>query len=57
LRTKLPFAAVKTTSAKAVAIEAAEHLKRKHPNSEVVVTDLRSGEGAAVAYKPDAGRC
>jgi len=28
---------------KAVAIEAAEHLKRKYPNSEVVVRDLRAG--------------
>jgi hypothetical protein len=30
---------------KAVVIEAAEHLKRKHPHSEVVVKDLQSGEG------------
>jgi hypothetical protein len=35
---------------KAVAIEAAEHLKRKHPNSEVVVKDLRSGKATVVAY-------
>jgi electron transfer flavoprotein alpha/beta subunit len=40
---------------KAVAIEAAEHLKRKHPNSEVVVRDLASGEAFAVAYKSEAG--
>jgi hypothetical protein len=30
---------------KAVAIEAAEYFKRKHPHSEVVVTDLRSAGG------------
>jgi hypothetical protein len=30
---------------KAVAIEAAEYLKWKHPHSEVVVTDLRSAGG------------
>jgi hypothetical protein len=40
---------------KAVAIEAAEYLKWKHPHSEVVVKDLRSGEGMVVAYKPDTG--
>jgi hypothetical protein len=40
---------------KAVAIEAAEHLKRKHPNADVMVKDLRSGEATAVAYKPDLG--
>jgi hypothetical protein len=39
----------------AVAIEAAEHLKRKHPNADVMVKDLRSGEATAVAYKPDLG--
>jgi hypothetical protein len=39
---------------KAVAIEAAEHLKRKHPNSEVVMKDLASGKATAVAYKPEA---
>jgi hypothetical protein len=38
---------------KAVAIEAAEHLKRKHPNSEVVMTDLASGKVTAVAYKSE----
>jgi hypothetical protein len=38
---------------KSVAIEAAEHLKRKHPNSEVVVRDLRSGEAAAVKYESE----
>jgi hypothetical protein len=36
---------------KAIAIEAAEYLKRKHPNSEVVVKDLRSGKATAVAYR------
>jgi hypothetical protein len=40
---------------KAVAIEAAEYLKWKHPHSEVVVKDLRSGEAMVVAYKPDSG--
>jgi hypothetical protein len=35
---------------KAVALEAAEDLKRKYPNSDVVVKDLQSGEGVAVAY-------
>ena len=29
---------------KAVAIEAAEYLKNRHPHSEVAVKDLRSGE-------------
>jgi len=38
---------------KAVVIEAAEHLKRKHLHSEVVVKDLRSGKGMVVAYKPE----
>ena len=38
---------------KAVAIEAAEYLKWKHPHSEVVVRDLRSGERTAVVYKPE----
>jgi hypothetical protein len=37
---------------KPVAIEAAEHLKRKHPNSEVVVKDLTSGKATTVTYKP-----
>lgn len=40
---------------KSVAIEAAEHLKRKHPNSEVVVKDLRSGGGAEIKYKSELG--
>ena len=40
---------------KAVAIEAAEYLKWKHPHSEVVGKDLRSGQGMVVAYKPDSG--
>ena len=38
---------------RAVAIEAAERLKRKHPNSEVVGTDLASGKATAVAYKSE----
>ena len=40
---------------KPFAIEAAEYLKRKHPNSAVVVKDLQSGEMTAVEYKPDLG--
>ena len=40
---------------KPFAIEAAEYLKRKHPNSVVMVKDLRSGEATAVEYKPDLG--
>jgi hypothetical protein len=40
---------------KARAIEAAEYLKRKHPNSAVMVKDLQSGETIAVEYKPDLG--
>jgi FMN-dependent NADH-azoreductase len=33
---------------KAFAIEAAEHLKRKHPNSTIVVRDLQSGEATTI---------
>jgi len=40
---------------KAFAIESAEYLKRKHPNSTIVVRDLRSGEATTVKYKPDLG--
>ena len=40
---------------KELAIEAAEHLKRKHPHSAIVVRDLQSGEATAVEYKPDFG--
>jgi hypothetical protein len=40
---------------KAFAIEAAERLKRKHPNSDVVVKDLQSGEATKIKYKPDLG--
>ena len=36
---------------KAVAIEAAEYLKWKHPHSVVEVKDLASGKATAVAYK------
>jgi hypothetical protein len=39
---------------KAVAIEAAEYLKRKHPHSEVVVKDIASGKETSVAYKTEA---
>jgi hypothetical protein len=38
---------------RAVALEAAEHLKRRHPNSEVTVRDLASGEATAVTYKAE----
>jgi hypothetical protein len=38
---------------KAVAIEAAEYLQGKFPNSEVTVRDLASGKATALAYKPD----
>jgi hypothetical protein len=40
----------------AMAIEAAELLKRKHPHSAVVAKDLQTGETIAVEYKPDLGR-
>jgi hypothetical protein len=40
---------------KQLAIEAAEYLKRKHPNNAVMVKDLQSGETTAVEYKPDLG--
>ena len=40
---------------KAFAIEAAERLKRKHPNSDIVVRDLQSGEAITVKYKSDLG--
>jgi hypothetical protein len=38
---------------KDIAIEVAEQLKRKHPHGDIVVKDLRSGEGTAVVYKLD----
>jgi hypothetical protein len=38
------------------AIEAAEYLKRKFPNCDVAVKDLRSGEVLAVAYKSETAR-
>jgi hypothetical protein len=40
---------------KELAIEAAEYLKRKHPNSDIVVKDLQSGEATKIKYKPDLG--
>ena len=40
---------------KEFAIEAAEHLKRKHPNSDIVVRDLQSGKATTIKYKPDLG--
>src|SRR5262245_55393341 len=39
---------------KAVAIEAAEYLKGKFPNSKVTVKDFASGKETAVAYKLEA---
>jgi hypothetical protein len=39
---------------KAVAIEAADYLKRKHPHSEVMVKDIASGKETAVAYRTEA---
>jgi hypothetical protein len=39
-----------------VALKAAEYLKRRFPNSEVVVKDLQSGELTEAVYKPDRGR-
>ena len=41
---------------KAMAIEAAELLKRKHPHGVVVVKDLQTGETTAVEYKPEPRR-
>jgi len=38
---------------KAFAIAAAEHLKRKHPYSVILVKDLQNGEATTVEYKPD----
>jgi hypothetical protein len=40
---------------KAFAIEAAERLKRKYPNSNIVVRDLQSGKATTIKYKPDLG--
>lgn len=39
-----------------LAVEAAEFLKGKQPNSAVMVKDLQSGESTAVEYKPELGR-
>jgi hypothetical protein len=39
-----------------VALEAAEYLKRRYPNSKVAVKDLQSGEVIQAVYKPDLGR-
>jgi hypothetical protein len=38
---------------KAMAIEAAELLKRKHPHSAVTVENVQTGEKTAVEYKPE----
>jgi hypothetical protein len=38
---------------KEFAIEAAERLKRKHPNCDIVVKDLQTGEATKIKYKPD----
>jgi hypothetical protein len=40
---------------KTMAIEAAEHLKRKNPHSAITVENLETGESSAVEYKPDLG--
>jgi hypothetical protein len=40
---------------KAMAIEAAEQLKRKHPHSAVTVENSQTGETTTVEYKPDTG--
>ena len=40
---------------KAIAIEAAEQLKRKYPHSAVTVENLQTGDKTAVEYKPDLG--
>jgi hypothetical protein len=40
---------------KDIAIEAAEFLKRKFPNCDVVVKDLQSGEVTVAVYKRDTG--
>ena len=41
---------------KEFAIEAAEHLKRKHPNSDIVVRDLQSGRRLRSSTNPIWGR-
>jgi hypothetical protein len=41
---------------KPVALEAAEYLKRRHPNSEVTVKDLQTGDLTQATYKPDLSR-
>ena len=38
---------------KDIAIAAAEHLKRRFPNCDVVVKHLPSGEVTGAAYKPE----
>jgi hypothetical protein len=38
---------------KALAVEAAENLKRKHPHSTVTVQDKETGAVTAVEYKPE----
>jgi hypothetical protein len=37
---------------KAVAIETAEFLRRKNPNSDIAAKDLRIGEVTPVAFRP-----
>jgi hypothetical protein len=41
---------------KPVALEAAEYLKCRYPNSEVAVKDLQSGELTPAIYKAEPGR-
>jgi hypothetical protein len=38
---------------KAMALEASELLKRKHPHAAVTVENLQTGEKTAVEYKPE----
>src|SRR5262249_58948747 len=40
---------------KELAIEGAEPLKRKHPNSDIVVKDLQSGYATTITDKPAIG--
>jgi hypothetical protein len=40
---------------RAIAIEAAENLKRKYPHSAVTVQNMQTGETTVVEYKPDLG--
>jgi|SoiMethySBSTD1v2_1073268.scaffolds.fasta_scaffold1935144_2 hypothetical protein len=41
---------------KSVAIEAAEHLKRKYPNSEIAIREMPNGGEIEIKYKSELGR-